>query len=189
MESSGIFTSSSRWVLYTFFFIFFSPPHHSLVKSDFMVRWWAFLKFLFISFIQISTTPWNLVNVCSYSHVMLPWVQEVKGFREEIGESLNRIENRVVTISERDKATRTENGEHLNGIRRLGKESWNSCVNSFWFLNWFNSLCVHCAEEEIEKLKYQTSDDMNDVVKYISTINDKINQLAVMRENQHNFAE
>lgn len=52
-----------------------------------------------------------------------------------------------------------------------------------------NILCMKSTEEELEKLRYQTSDDMNDCVKYISTINDKINQIAVFTQNQQSFAE
>lgn len=49
------------------------------------------------------------------------FVQEVKGFREEIGESLNRIESRIKTISERDNTSRIENTEWVNEIKKLGK--------------------------------------------------------------------
>lgn len=45
------------------------------------------------------------------------------------------------------------------------------------------------AEKELEKLKFQSSDDMNDCVKYISAINDKLNQVEMLNQNQHNYTE
>lgn len=45
------------------------------------------------------------------------------------------------------------------------------------------------TESELEKLKFQSSDDMNDCVKYISAINDKLNQVELLHENQHTYAE
>lgn len=45
------------------------------------------------------------------------------------------------------------------------------------------------TDAELEKLKFQSSDDMNDCVKYISAINDKLNQVELQNQNQHVFAE
>ena len=47
----------------------------------------------------------------------------------------------------------------------------------------------HFTEKELEKLKFQSSDDMNDCVKYISAINDKLNQVEMLNQNQHNYTE
>lgn len=45
------------------------------------------------------------------------------------------------------------------------------------------------TESELQKLKFQSSDDMNDCVKYISAINDKLTQVELLNEHQHTYAE
>lgn len=186
MASSEIFSNSSRWELS---FHFPSASLSCRAKKRREKLHGSMMRVLEMLVSHISTRFFSYVNVRTpLCHGA--WAQEVKGFREEIGESLNRIENRVVTISERDRATRAENGEHLNGIKRLGEKIFKFLRElSFNLISTSHINIIVCEENEIEKLKYQTSDDMNDCVKYISTINDKINQIAVMRENQHNFAE
>lgn len=44
-------------------------------------------------------------------------------------------------------------------------------------------------ENEVQRLRFQSSDDMNDCVKYIATINDKLNQIELLQQNQHNYTE
>jgi hypothetical protein len=44
-------------------------------------------------------------------------------------------------------------------------------------------------ENEIQHLRFQSSDDMNDVVKYIAAINDKVTHMEVLQQNQLNYAE
>lgn len=51
------------------------------------------------------------------------------------------------------------------------------------------SLLSCSVETLVEQLKFQSSDDINDVVKYISAINDKLNQVELLYENQHNCTE
>jgi hypothetical protein len=88
----------------------------------------------------------------------------VKNFRKEIGDSLNRIENRVLSIANQEVTTsKNENLQLVGEIKKIG--------------------------DEMERLKYQTSDDINDCVKYISTINDKLNHIAIVTENQQNYNE
>lgn len=62
-------------------------------------------------------------------------------------------------------------------------------MNSIGIITFFHVFSLVFIEIELDKLKFQTSDDMNDCVKYISTINDKLNQVALVSENQHSFTE
>lgn len=45
------------------------------------------------------------------------------------------------------------------------------------------------TENELERLRFQSSDDINDCVKYIAAINDKMNQIEMLHENQHSITE
>lgn len=69
------------------------------------------------------------------------------------------------------------------------------CFTSFHSLTDFSSFYLHLShlssihwhvENEIHHLRFQSSDDMNDVVKYIAAINDKVD---LMQQNQLNFTE
>lgn len=53
----------------------------------------------------------------------------------------------------------------------------------------FQILKKFVVESEINKLKFQSSDDMNDCVRYISTINNKLNQMELNQSNQHTYTE
>jgi hypothetical protein len=53
----------------------------------------------------------------------------------------------------------------------------------------FIFLSSHYVENEIQQLRFQSSDDVNDLVKYIAAINDKVTQMEVLQQNQLNYTE
>jgi hypothetical protein len=57
------------------------------------------------------------------------------------------------------------------------------------YLYHFISLSSHVVENEIQQLRFQSSDDVNDLVKYIAAINDKVTQMEVLQQNQLNYTE
>lgn len=65
-------------------------------------------------------------------------------------------------------------------------------------LNRFHFMCAvsfhmlpssYDVENEMQQLRFQSSDDVNDLVKYIAAINDKVTQMEVLQQNQLNYAE
>lgn len=105
---------------------------------------------------------------------LLKQFQEIKGFRNDISRTLNKIENKIqpaqnveidiVSLQQQQStSSSSDNGEWQSTLKRL--------------------------ENEIHRLHFQSSDDMNDVVKYIAAINDKITHMEILQENQHNFSD
>lgn len=112
----------------------------------------------------------------------------MKGSREEIAKSLNHMETRI-TSTPNNSEILIVNNEWRNECKRLGMRNyfWRASKSSFNQIITFSF--ANQTESEMDKIKFQTSDDMNDCVKFISTINDKLNQVALVSQNQHSFTE
>ncbi len=44
-------------------------------------------------------------------------------------------------------------------------------------------------EKEIQQPRFQSSDDVNDLVKYIAAMNEKLAQMELLQQNQLNYTE
>lgn len=113
----------------------------------------------------------------------------MKAFREDISKTLNNIETKVKTYpNTKESTTESISIEWQSELKRLGKHKFLvslSQTRSNGKIS-FHPFSIEC---EVEKLKFQSSDDINDCVKYISAINDKLNQVEHLQHNQHNYTE
>lgn len=96
---------------------------------------------------------------------LLKQFQEIKGFRRDIARTLGSIETKIVDHNPIISSNASNEGEH----------DWRSSCKRL--------------ETELEHLRFQSSDDINDCVKYIAAINDKLNQMEMLQQNQHNFTD
>lgn len=109
----------------------------------------------------------------------------MKGFREEISKTLQQIESKITAFPNGSEIP-VGNNEWQGEIKRLGRHKALLSLPSR-VENVLSSLSF--AETSLEKLKFQSSDDVNDCVKYISAINDKLNQVELLHVNQNSFSE
>jgi hypothetical protein len=118
----------------------------------------------------------------------------MKGFRKDISRTLDSIEAKMSSSGslERERrvaeSTSIESGWQI-AFKQLGEQlygkfhrSKNNCLKKKYIFQLF-------IENELNNLRYQTSDDMNDCIKYISAINDKLNHIEILQQNQHTYAE
>lgn len=113
-------------------------------------------------------------------------IQDIKDFRNDIFRTLDNIETKLKLESTIDthEASPAIGDEWHSEFKRLGEPSKFSIEFEWKLILFYFSL-----ESEMNKLKFQTSDDMNDVVKYIAAINDKLNQVELVNDNQQSYNE
>ncbi|KAL7032129.1 hypothetical protein ACKWTF_007230 [Chironomus riparius] len=96
---------------------------------------------------------------------LLKQFQEIKGFRKDMARTLGSIETKIVSKTNLD----------TNAAYEDDVPEWKTTCKRL--------------ENELERLRFQSSDDINDCVKYISAINDKMNQIEMLQQNQHNITD